>query len=167
MILLYRKGFFLNIFVVFWLFFGCKNNNVNTENTLIMEIDGNRYETQQITTSVVRSGALFSVEIIANFPDKKDRLFLKIYSLSQQGAGTYNLGAIAEQHLINYAIDGNFSGNSSFRTDVGCIATQGNFIQITDFDGQILNGNFSATVCRGGSSKVIKNGQLIRLYVPF
>ncbi len=151
------------IFTIF-LLDSCKNSNVNTENTLIMEIDGIRYETQQVNTVVVRAGTLFSVEITANFPDRKDRVFLKIFSFSQQGAGTYMLGGL-EQNQITYANDGNFVGNLAMQTNQGCIASQGNFIQITDFDGQILNGNFSATVCKGGTSKNIVNGQLLRLYI--
>jgi hypothetical protein len=154
------------VFLVFimLLFNQCKNDNVNTENTLIMEIDGIRYETQQVNMVVVRVGTLFSVEITANFPDRKDRIFLKIYSFSQQGSGTYMLGGL-EQNQITYANDGNFVGNLAMQTNTSCIASQGNFIQITDFDGQILNGNFSATVCKSGTSKNIVNGQLLRLYV--
>ncbi len=156
----------LTVLLFVFVFFGCKNNNVNSENTLIMEIEGMRYETQQVTTKVVRLGTLFSVDITATFPDRKDKIYIKIYSLSQQGAGSYNLGGL-EQNQIAYAQDGNLNGTSALKTDISCIASQGNFVQITNFDDQYLNGNFSATICRNGTSKDIKNGQLIRLYVPF
>lgn len=155
--------FILSIFIIFS-FMQCKNRNNSPQNLFSCEIDGTQWETTQVTTNVIQSGSLFTVDIVATHANGQ-AIYLKIYSLSQSGQGNYPLGNANFQNEATFAPQGNFSlSTQNWRSSPICNSPQGNYIQIDELQNGFLNGSFTTTVCfSNGTIKRITNGKLFQL----
>ncbi|TAE75366.1 MAG: hypothetical protein EAZ85_02705 [Bacteroidetes bacterium] len=152
--------------LIIFTFNQCKNRNNTPQNLFTCEIDGVQWETTKVTTQVVQSGSLFTVDIVATH-NNGQAIYLKIYSLSQSGQGNYPLGNPNFQNEATFAPQGNFNQSSqNWKSAVTCNSPQGNYIQIDELQNGFLNGSFVTSVCFStGTIKKITNGKLFQLVV--
>ncbi len=157
------KTLFFFLLIIFT-FNQCKNRNSTPQNLFTCEVDGVQWQTTQVTTQVIQSGSLFTVDIIATHTNGQ-AIFLKIYSLSQSGQGNYPLGNPNFQNEATFAPQGNFNQSSqNWKSSNTCNAPQGNYIQIDELQNGYLNGSFTTSVCFStGTIKRVTNGKLFQL----
>jgi hypothetical protein len=152
---LFRCVFLLSIIAS--LFLGC-TPDPTASNFLSLEIDGEYWEANNIQTTVNQLGALFAVDISAKNAEN-ELIYLKIYSLSAQGSGTYFITNL-ENHTISYAPSGSLNTGEVYHARLNCLNNNNAYIQITAYGDFRISGTFEGKVCLpSGTQKTIRIGR--------
>ncbi len=136
----------------------CTDDGAGPLNSVSFEIDGELWESTTASATLISSGSVFSLNIIAQ-NEAGERVEINVFDTNSSGTGVFFINK-GQQNNVIYSPDGQFTANS--QDGVACPSTDGsiNVTFISEFD---VSGTFESVICGQNGQSTIRTGRFERV----